>query len=199
MTTTNSFTDIYDEFFPKIKRYLTRLLREDEAEDLTQVVFEKVNRSLENFRGESNLSTWIYRIATNVVRDRLKSPSYLRSIIGPLAPLPMELLETNEIAAISENKPESPEHSVIREEMSECVKEFVYRLSPDYSTIIILNELEGFTNKEIAEILQISLNAVKIRLHRARVKLRERLENGCDFYQNDRSELACDRKQSNKK
>ena len=60
MTTTNSFTDIYDEFFPKIKRYLTRLLREDEAEDLTQVVFEKVNRSLENFRGESNLSTWIY-------------------------------------------------------------------------------------------------------------------------------------------
>ena len=86
MTTKNSFTEIYDEFFPKIKRYLTRLLREDEAEDLTQIVFEKVNHNLDNFRGESKLSTWIYRIATNVVRDRVKSTSYLRSTIGPLAP-----------------------------------------------------------------------------------------------------------------
>ena len=199
MTTKNSFTEIYDEFFPKIKRYLTRLLREDEAEDLTQIVFEKVNHNLDNFRGESKLSTWIYRIATNVVRDRVKSTSYLRSTIGPLAPLPMELFGTNEIAAISEDRLPSPEHSIIREEMSECVKEFIYRLPPDYSTVIILNELEGFTNKEIAEILQISLDTVKIRLHRARAKLRERLTGGCDFYQDDRSELACDRKQPNKK
>lgn len=199
MTTKNSFTDIYNEFFPKIKRYLTRLLREDEAEDLTQVVFEKVNRNLENFRGESKLSTWIYRIATNVVRDRVKSTSYLRSTIGPLAPLSMELFGTNEIAAISKDRLPSPEHSIIREEMGECVKEFIYRLPPDYSTVIILNELEGFTNKEIAEILQISLDTVKIRLHRARAKLRERLTGGCDFYQDDRSELACDRKQPKKK
>lgn len=199
MPTNINFTDIYDEFFPKIKRYLTRLLREDEAEDLTQVVFEKVNRNLENFRGESKLSTWIYRIATNVVRDRVKSTSYLRSTVGPLAPLPMELFGTNEIAAVSKDGLTSPEHLIIREEMSECVKDFIYRLPPDYSTVIILNELEGFTNKEIAEILQISLDTVKIRLHRARAKLRERLTGGCDFYQDDRSELACDRKQPNKK
>ena len=128
MTTKISFTDIYDEFFPKIKRYLTRLLREDEAEDLAQVVFEKVNRKLENFRGESKLSTWIYRIATNVVRDRVKSTSYQRSTIGSLAPLSMELFETNEIVDISKDRLPSPEHSVIREEMSECVKEFIYRL-----------------------------------------------------------------------
>ncbi len=198
MTTKHIFTDIYDEFFPKIQRYLTRLLQEDEAEDVTQVVFEKVHRNLKNFRGDSKLSTWIYRIATNAARDRLKSTSYLRSTVGPSAPLPMELFETKEISSISKNNPVSPEHSLIREEMSECVKEFIYRLSPDYSTIIILNELEGFTNKEIAEILQISLDAVKIRLHRARAKLREDLKNGCDFYQDDRSELACDRKQPNK-
>ena len=199
MTTTQSFTEIYDEFFPKIKRYLTRLHREDEAEDLTQLVFEKVNRNLENFRGESKLSTWIYRIATNVVRDRVKSTSYQRSTIGSLAPLSMELFETNEIVDISKDRLPSPEHSVIREEMSECVKEFIYRLPPDYSTVIILNEIEGFTNTEIAEILQISLDTVKIRLHRARAKLRARLTGGCDFYQDDRSELACDRKQPNKK
>ena len=199
MTTTKSFTEIYNDFFPKIKRYLTRLHREDEAEDLTQLVFEKVNRNLENFRGESKLSTWIYRIATNVVRDRVKSTSYQRSTIGSLAPLSLDLLGTNEIAAISKDRLPSPEHSIIREEMGECVKEFIYRLPPDYSTVIILNEIEGFTNTEIAEILQISLDTVKIRLHRARAKLRARLTGGCDFYQDDRSELACDRKQPNKK
>ena len=83
--------------------------------------------------------------------------------------------------------------------MSDCVREFVDRLPPDYRTIITLNELEGFTNKEITEILQISLETAKIRLHRARAKLKESLESGCDFYNDDRSELACDRKQSTDK
>ena len=79
--------------------------------------------------------------------------------------------------------------------MSDCVREFVDRLPPDYRTIIVLNELEGFTNREIAEILQISLDTAKIRLHRARAQLKKSLESGCDFYLNEGSELACDRKQ----
>ena len=199
MTNKNNFTDIYDEFFPKIKKYLIRLLGENEAEDITQIVFEKVNRNLDTFKGESKLSTWIYRIATNTALDKLKSTSYLRSTIGPLAPLPLEVIEVREIAAKTKDKPTSPEQKLIRDEMSECIKEFVYRLPPDYSTVIILNELEGFTNKEIAEILQISLDTVKIRLHRARAKLKKSLETGCDFYQDDRSELACDRKQPDEK
>jgi len=58
-----------------------------------------------------------------------------------------------------------------------------------------LNELEGFTNQEIADILQISLDAAKIRLHRARTKLKKALEAGCNFYLDEQSELACDRKQ----
>ena len=199
MTSKKSFTDIYDEFFPKIQNYITRLVGGHEAEDITQVVFEKVNRNLDTFKGESKLSTWIYRIATNTALDKLKSTSYLRSTVGPLAPLPLELIGTEEIAVKTKDKPTSPEQKLIRDEMSECIKEFVYRLSPDYSTVIILNELEGFTNKEIAEILQISLDAVKIRLHRARAKLKKSLETGCDFYQDDRSELACDRKQPDEK
>ena len=199
MTNKNNFTDIYDEFFPKIKKYLIRLLGENEAEDITQIVFEKVNRNLDTFKGESKLSTWIYRIATNTALDKLKSTSYLRSTIGPLAPLPLEVIEAREIAVKTKDKPTSPEQKLIRDEMSECIKEFVYRLPPDYSTVIILNELEGFTNKEIAEILQISLDTVKIRLHRARAKLKKSLETGCDFYQDDRSELACDRKQPDEK
>jgi len=68
-------------------------------------------------------------------------------------------------------------------------------LSPDYKTVIVLSDLEGFANKEIAEILGISLDNVKIRLHRARGKLKEDLQEGCDFYYTEGNTLACDRKQ----
>lgn len=194
-----AFPEIFDEYSPKIKRYLTRLLGDNEAEDFTQIVFEKVNRNLAGFKRESKLSTWIYKIATNTALDHLKSASYSRAVTGPLAPMPTEIVRYEEFADEVKAKQTSAEQGLIRDEMADCIKEFVYRLPPDYSTIIILNELEGFSNKEIAEILQISLDTVKIRLHRARAKLKKSLETGCDFYQDERSELACDRKQPIKK
>jgi RNA polymerase sigma-70 factor (ECF subfamily) len=64
-----------------------------------------------------------------------------------------------------------------------------------YKTVIVLSELEGLTNKEIAEILNISLDNAKIRLHRARAKLREVLNEACEFYYTEQNTLACDRKQ----
>jgi len=76
------------------------------------------------------------------------------------------------------------------------VIEFIENLPQDYKAVIVLSELEGFANKEIADILNISLENVKMRLHRARVKLREMLNNGCDFYRNEGNVLACDRKPS---
>ena len=54
--------------------------------------------------------------------------------------------------------------------------------------------MEGFKNKEVAEILQISLENVKVRLHRARARLKKELDDGCDFYHNEEGNLACDRK-----
>ena len=187
------FSDIYQEFNPKVTHFLTRLVGDNEAEDVAQIVFEKVSNSLPDFKGESKLSTWIFKIATNAALDRLKSPSYKRTPSGPLAPVPLQTVENIENVF---SRPTSPDQKVIRDEMSDCVREFVDRLPPDYRTIIILNELKGFTNKEIAEILQISLDAAKIRLHRARAQLKKSLESGCDFYLDEGSELACDRKQS---
>ena len=187
------FSDIYQEFNPKVTHFLTRLVGDNEAEDVAQVVFEKVSNSLSDFKGESKLSTWIFKIATNAALDRLKSPSYKRTPSGPLDPVPLQTVENIKNVF---SRPTSPDQKVIRDEMSDCVREFVDRLPPDYRTIIILNELKGFTNKEIAEILQISLDAAKIRLHRARAQLKKSLESGCDFYLDEGSELACDRKQS---
>ena len=192
----NNFSAIYSEFYPKITHYLTRLVGEHEAEDVAQTVFEKVNTNLSTFKGESKVSTWVFKIATNAALDRLKSPSYKRTPSGPLAPVPLQTVENIEMAF---NKPSSPDQKVIRDEMSDCVREFVDRLQTDYRTILVLNELEGFTNTEIADILQISVDAAKIRLHRARAKLKKELEKGCDFYHDERSELACDRKQPKNK
>ena len=186
------FSNIYKEYYPKISRYLTRLVGDHEAEDVAQVVFEKVGNNLSAFKGESKISTWIFRIATNAALDRLRSSSYKRTSSGTQAPVPLQTVENLDVAF---NRPTAPDQKVIRDEMSECVREFVDRLPTDYRTVLILNELEGFTNKEIADILQISLDTAKIRLHRARAKLKKELQDGCNFYHDDRSELACDRKQ----
>ena len=189
------FSDIYDEYYPKILHFLTRLVGSQESEGVAQIVFEKISRSIDSFKGDSKLSTWIFRIASNAALDKLKSSSYKHSPSGPLAPMPIHSPEAESSASLASIQ-NSPDKKIIKDEMNECIREFVDRLSPDYRTIITLNELEGFTNKEIAEILDISLETAKIRLHRARAKLKESLESGCDFYHDNQSELACDRKQS---
>ena len=190
-----SFSSVYDEFYNKIHYYLKRLVGEFEAEEVTQIVFEKISRNLSSFKGDSKLSTWIYRVATNTALDRLKSQSFKYSFAGPLAPLPINLTEAEEPISSTSSTAGSPDKKAIQNEMSECVREFVDRLPPDYRTIIVLKDIEGLTNKEIAEILEISLDSSKIRLHRARKQLKESLAAGCDFYVDERSVLACDRKQ----
>jgi RNA polymerase sigma-70 factor (ECF subfamily) len=185
-----SFNDIHREYHQKILHYISKLVSNDEAEDITQEVFEKVNRGLAGFKGKSQLSTWIYRIATNTALDRLRSPSYKRS--GE------ELIEeTEEDKNVWTNNKKAPvDQQLIRKEMSECVQEHIDKLPSDYKAVILLSEQEGLTNQEIADILQVTLDNVKIRLHRARSSLKEILDNACDFYHNEQDILACDRKSS---
>ena len=84
---------------------------------------------------------------------------------------------------------------VIQKEMRDCINEYVDKLPPDYKIVIVLSELEGMSNKEIAEILDITLSNVKIRLHRARTRLKAVLNEACEFYYTEQNTLACDRKQ----
>ncbi len=80
--------------------------------------------------------------------------------------------------------------------MHDCIKGIVDCLPENYRTVLILSEHEGLTNNDISEVLNISLDTVKIRLHRARAKLKKELEHHCSFYRDDRNEFACDRKTS---
>ncbi len=190
------FEKIHHIFQPKILRYLTRLVGESEAEDLAQEVFVKVNQGLKTFRGEAQVSTWIYRIATNVALDRLRSSSFQRTPHKGhgVVSVPEGEITRQDKDAWTGERPPSVEASLIREEMNECIRNFVENLPANNRTVLVLSELEGLKDSEIAEIVGVSLNAVKIRLHRARAKLRRELEAHCSFYRDERGELACDLK-----
>jgi RNA polymerase sigma-70 factor (ECF subfamily) len=190
------FHEIHNTFRPKILRYLTNVVGWRDAEDLTQEVFVKVNHALKAFRGESQLSTWIYRIATNVALDKLRSPSFRqrgqKSLSDEsIAEAPIEIMDKD--AWTGEKKP-SLETSLIRKEMNACIRGIVEKLPENYRTVVVLSELEGFKDDEIAEILGVSNQAAKIRLHRARARLKKELEIHCNFYRDERNEFACDRK-----
>src|SRR5512139_1859273 len=181
------FQPIYDTFRPKIHRYLARMTGANEADDLTQEVFIKVSRGLKDFRGESKLSAWIYRIATNVALDHLRRSQMttkISSIDTEGEEEPVQL--RGEISLIDQQ--------LIQKEMNACIRNVIKKLPEEYRTVIVLSDLEEFKNNEIAEILKVSLNTVKIRLHRARSKLKKELENLCCFYRDERNVLSCDLK-----
>lgn len=184
------FQEIYEKYRPRVQGYLARLLDRSEVEDLTQEVFIKVEQALPGFRGDSSLSTWIYRIATNAANARLRSPSYrIRKLNSPKTD---ERLNQQVIVI------PSIEVQLVRKEMNECIRSIVDKLPGNYRTVIVLSEMEGFKNREISEILGISLDTVKIRLHRARAKLKREMSQQCNFYRDERNELACDAKTPNK-
>ena len=178
------FSNIYDEYYEKLLHYLQRMIGKDEAEDITQEVFVKINKGLMYVKWESSLSTWVYRIATNAALDRLHSRAFKQNKRKVSLNVKDDESEAEEKDIHAQEKELSAEREAIRNEMNECIREFVDKLAENYRTVIILSELKDLKNQEIAEILGISLDAVKIRLHRARIKLKEEFEAGCEFYYN---------------
>lgn len=180
------FQKIHDEFRPRIFHYLSGMAGKDNAEDLTQVVFEKVSRGISNFRGESSLSTWIYRIATNVALDHSRLASTRQTIIS------LATIDANcDCNILSDEKLRNADQSLMRREMNDCIHRIVKQMPENERVVLLLSEFEGMKNREIADILDISLDAVKIRLHRARTRLRTDIETECTLYHDERNELAC--------
>ena len=186
------FEEVYTEYYPILLRYVTRIIGQNDAEGITQDIFSKINRGLGGFQGRSKLSTWMYRIATNTVIDRTRSAAHKHAAEH----MAIKDDTDHDTQYVSEgHKSHATDQLVIRKEMSECINEYIDTLPPDYKTVIVLSELEGLANREIAEILDLSLNNVKVRLHRARAKLKAVLKDACDFYYTDQNTLSCDRKQ----
>jgi RNA polymerase sigma-70 factor (ECF subfamily) len=182
------FDSIYKKFQPKIFRYLGNLVNESEAPDLTQAVFLKVSKSLESFRGEASLATWIYRIATNTAHDHASSSLAQQKRSEQLLDEDASLDDFPDLATTG------TDGEYIRREMNACIRGVVDQLPEGYRTVLLLSDFEELTNPEIATILNISIDTVKIRLHRGRTELRKAMESQCSLYHDERNELMCDRK-----
>ncbi|KKM96896.1 hypothetical protein LCGC14_1173560, partial [marine sediment metagenome] len=113
------FNTIYEEFQQKILHYVTRMVGPSDAEGVTQETFIKVSRSLDTFKGDSKLSTWIYRIATNTALDRIKSAAnkYPHEEFEPGVNVEAETKD----AWTGQEKP-APEHEHVRKEMNQCIR-----------------------------------------------------------------------------
>ncbi len=193
MNTQIDFETIYNEYFTRIYNYLIRLVGSYHAEDIAQEVFSKANKNLKNLKESTKLSSWLYRIATNTAIDKIRTSSFKYSGNTELCEKDKRIQDKN---IWTDEKRSLTDQVLIKEEMSECVQEFIDRLPSKYKTVLILREYEGRKNKEIAQILDISIDTVKIRFHRAKAMLKKELDSGCNFFYDDENRLLCDRKQT---
>ena len=171
-----------------IFRFLLGMARDPaEAEDLTQETLLRAHTRLASLEDEAKLVPWLYRIATNIARDRFRQSSW-RQRHEPLEP------EDSEAALpVVDNGPRL-DKLIEQREMSDCVRSYLEGLSDAYRTVILLHDLQGMTNPEIAELLGVSVDAVKIRLHRARAKLRMALDQGCELSRDERGVTVCEQR-----
>ena len=168
----NAFAELVNRYERKIYRLAKNITRNDEdAEDVLQDAFLKAYTHLDSFKGDSKFYTWIVRIAVNEALMRLRKRKNDRSV--PLDE-PVELGEETvqrEIAVWEDN----PEQQYSQEEWRRILDEAIDSLKPDFRTVFVLRDIEELSTEETAETLGISVPAVKSRLLRARLALRERL------------------------
>ena len=190
-STVQAFDEIFEAYRPPIYGYLRRLSQDPaQADDLTQEAFVRVHRGLSDFRGDSSLKTWLYRIARNVFLDHSRRASTRREE----ANLPLESPSGTYVNRPDEASPR-PDQAADRNEMSECVRDHTRALPDSYRDVLVLRDMQDLKNQEIADILGISLATAKMRLHRARTKLRESLETDCDFEHDERGVFVCETKE----
>jgi len=167
-----AFTRLVNQYERKIFRLAKHITQNDEdAEDVLQESFLKAYGHLEDFHGQSKFYTWLVRIAVNESLMKLRKRKSDRSV--PLD----EPVETGEDSMVREIAvwEENPEQKYSREELGEILEQAVESLRPAFRTVFVLRDIEELSTEETAETLGISVPAVKSRLLRARLQLREKL------------------------
>lgn len=169
---TAAFTELVSHYERRVFRMAKQITQNDEdAEDVLQETFLKAYSHLDDFQGNSKFYTWIVRIAVNEALMKLRKRRSDRTV--PLDD-PIDTGEdvvAREIAVWEDN----PEQRYSREEMGNILDEAVQSLKPAYRTVFILRDIEEMSIEETAQALNLSISAVKSRLLRARLQLRDKL------------------------
>lgn len=169
---TRAFDELVVRYRDKVYRLSFKILRhEEDAAEALQDAFTSAFRGLKNFKAESTFSTWLYRVATNasLMKYRRRRDDHLS----------LEQSQSNQPDAEPLAIPDwsqQPLEELLDAETREVMEEGLHRLPEDLRTVFILRDEEGHSNAEVAEMLELSVPAVKSRLHRARIALRDRLD-----------------------
>ena len=173
--------EIYDQYYQKVRRFILSYVRDEwTADDLTQETFIRVQKGEGMVQDPERLASWIFRIAYNVCQDHFRR----RKVA---APRECELSETMEGF-----KNAIVQQSLEQCEMSKCVQGVVNLLPESLRSVVILFDMGDLSHREIAEILDTSVENVKVRLHRGRKKLKVLLEESCTFEVDERNALLCE-------
>jgi RNA polymerase sigma-70 factor (ECF subfamily) len=168
----DAFAELVQHYDRRVFRMAKQITQnDDDAEDVLQETFLKAYTHLDDFQGNSKFYTWVVRIAVNEALMKLRKRRSDRTV--PLDD-PIDTGEdevVREIAVWDQN----PEDTYSREELATILDEAVQSLKPAYRTVFILRDIEEMSIEETAEALQLSISAVKSRLLRARLQLREKL------------------------
>ena len=156
-----------------LTRSVTR--NESDAQDALQDTFLSIYRKIGTFKEAASLSTWIYRIAINaaLMKVRRRRPEE-RTI--PLDEFQPQYDERGHRAVIQPDWPVRGDEMLERRELAELLRESIGALPPDYRSVFVLRDQEGLSTQEAAAVLDLSVSAIKSRLHRARLFLRERIK-----------------------
>ena len=168
---TRAFDELVRRYRDKVYRLSFKILRhEEDAAEALQDAFLSAYRGLKNFKVESTFSTWLYRIATNasLMKYRKRREGHVSLEQSQNTDENAEMLQIPDWST-------QPLKELLDSETREVMDEGIQRLPEELRTVFILRDIEDLSNAEVAQILDLTVAAVKSRLHRARIALRDRL------------------------
>ena len=179
---TEKFHDLVKRYEHKLYNFSLRMCRNtSDAEDMIQDTFLNVFKYLKNFRYETKFKNWLYKVAASTcIKKRRKSK------FAPDKELSLDEFLPNDEAEKPDHVPQwamLPLDKLLNEELSGVINETILTLPKKYRVVIVLRDIEGFSTAETAQILNLSPSNVKVRLHRARLYVRDKLKG---YFENDR-------------
>jgi RNA polymerase sigma-70 factor (ECF subfamily) len=189
------FERIHDDYRDRVVAYATMLIGRNQAEDVAQTVFLKVSRSLDTLADPSRLTSWIFAITLNTVRDIARKGAVRAAFAAPppasTGSAPADS-PPDPFAQLPDPAARSPEENAVRNEMVACYVDYVNQLPREHYDVYVLSEFGGLANAAIARQLSLPVSTVKMRLHRARSRLHEMIRRNCRCYYSERGELMAE-------